>query len=419
MRASLIIAALFVLMPLAPSRAATVAELEAQIAALQRQLDALKAQPTVVDTGTVESEGFRVVRIDAFEKTLRRGSRDAEVTRLQEFLKKTPEFYPEGIVSGYFGVLTEAAVKRFQKTHGIERVGIVGPKTRAKLNELLLAAATPPPAPPPPTPVPTPPPPAPPSPEPTPAPTPPPPPPAAPTPPLTPLPTPAQLGFPLLSAVTWGTDYLKAGFIHEPTSATRLYALYVRRPGASADVRYGPYPLVAAGASHVSGEATLKRFGPNSWEWTLTSALAGELAGDHQVAVVAVGDGGVESDRSPGRTATLRVPAMFSPLLEGSPVRAVENLTVTRFPLTIRLGNPYAELYYHYRILDGLAEVWESAYLRQSTDANIQAVFTNANGYLFAAGKGYRLVVDSFDNNLGGDSVIKQKSSEITFTYQP
>src|SRR3989338_3905112 len=72
----------------------------------------------------------------AFTQTLRRGSRGTEVTRLQEFLKAVKGVYPEGIVSGYFGTLTEAAVKRFQSKYGIDTVGIVGPKTRAKLNEL-------------------------------------------------------------------------------------------------------------------------------------------------------------------------------------------------------------------------------------------------------------------------------------------
>ena len=60
---------------------------------------------------------------------------------------KDTGLYPEGIVSGYFGVLTERAVGRFQKRYGIARpgesgYGQVGPKTRAKLNGL--AGATPP-----------------------------------------------------------------------------------------------------------------------------------------------------------------------------------------------------------------------------------------------------------------------------------
>ncbi len=73
-----------------------------------------------------------------FIKTLQRGSRGDDVRRLQEFLKQSPDVYPEGLVTGYFGTLTEAAVKKFQIKYGIETVGIVGPKTRAKLNKLFI-----------------------------------------------------------------------------------------------------------------------------------------------------------------------------------------------------------------------------------------------------------------------------------------
>ena len=74
-----------------------------------------------------------------FSKTLQRGSSGTDIKKLQEFLKNPPaggpDVYPEGLVTGYFGFLTEKAVKRFQTKYGIESIGIVGPKTRAKLNE--------------------------------------------------------------------------------------------------------------------------------------------------------------------------------------------------------------------------------------------------------------------------------------------
>ena len=65
---------------------------------------------------------------------------DEEVGIIQNFLKKIPAIYPEGFVTKYFGRLTLGAVKRFQANEGIESVGIVGPKTRAKINQYLLAA---------------------------------------------------------------------------------------------------------------------------------------------------------------------------------------------------------------------------------------------------------------------------------------
>lgn len=72
-----------------------------------------------------------------FSISLKRGSTGQGVSRLQEFLKTMSDIYPEGLVTGYFGALTERAVKRFQAKYGIEQVGIVGPKTRARLNSLV------------------------------------------------------------------------------------------------------------------------------------------------------------------------------------------------------------------------------------------------------------------------------------------
>lgn len=71
-----------------------------------------------------------------FTKTLQIGTSGGQVVELQKFLKQFPDIYPEGIITGYFGTLTGNAVKRFQKKEGIAVVGIVGPTTRAKLNEL-------------------------------------------------------------------------------------------------------------------------------------------------------------------------------------------------------------------------------------------------------------------------------------------
>lgn len=80
-----------------------------------------------------------------FYRTLQRGIKSDEVKTLQEFLARSSDLYPEGLITGYFGPLTEAAVKRFQAKYGIVSsgdpattgYGLVGPRTRSKLNELL------------------------------------------------------------------------------------------------------------------------------------------------------------------------------------------------------------------------------------------------------------------------------------------
>lgn len=74
----------------------------------------------------------------SFTKTLQRGAIGDEVSGLQKFLKQFPDIYPEGLITGYFGSLTKNAVIRFQIKEGIAAVGIVGPITRARLNELII-----------------------------------------------------------------------------------------------------------------------------------------------------------------------------------------------------------------------------------------------------------------------------------------
>jgi peptidoglycan hydrolase-like protein with peptidoglycan-binding domain len=68
---------------------------------------------------------------------MRQGAQGDFVKALQAILAADPAIYPEGIVSGTFGPLTAKAVMRFQKAHGLDQVGQVGPKTQQKLNELL------------------------------------------------------------------------------------------------------------------------------------------------------------------------------------------------------------------------------------------------------------------------------------------
>ncbi|MDP3645512.1 MAG: peptidoglycan-binding protein [bacterium] len=74
-------------------------------------------------------------------RVLARGATGDDVKQLQEFLSTFPDIYPEGKVTGYFGPATEAAIKRFQGKQGVETIGIVGPKTLSKINELLSTGA--------------------------------------------------------------------------------------------------------------------------------------------------------------------------------------------------------------------------------------------------------------------------------------
>ncbi len=73
------------------------------------------------------------------DRHLQVGDIGGDVVTLQKFLKKFPEIYPEGVVTGYFGFLTESAVKKYQDLHNIESIGEVGPLTRQLITaEILL-----------------------------------------------------------------------------------------------------------------------------------------------------------------------------------------------------------------------------------------------------------------------------------------
>ena len=82
----------------------------------------------------------------SYATPLSAGSTGNDVTALQNFLKSQgTEIYPEGLVTGYFGPLTKSAIQKFQAKYDIVSsgdevttgYGFVGPKTRAKINELL------------------------------------------------------------------------------------------------------------------------------------------------------------------------------------------------------------------------------------------------------------------------------------------
>jgi peptidoglycan hydrolase-like protein with peptidoglycan-binding domain len=78
-----------------------------------------------------------------WKKQLERGVYDADVVYLQKALN-LDGVYPAAILSGYYGILTEEAVKRFQEKYDIVSLGTpattgygrVGWSTMAKLNEL-------------------------------------------------------------------------------------------------------------------------------------------------------------------------------------------------------------------------------------------------------------------------------------------
>ncbi|MBI2013096.1 MAG: peptidoglycan-binding protein [Candidatus Colwellbacteria bacterium] len=133
---SLFIAILLLNGPVVHGAASTTVDLQAQITALLQQVQALQAR---LQAGSSTQEAV------VLNNNLRRGSTDAttngEVTKLQQFLAADKTIYPEGLVTGYFGSLTEAAVKRWQTKSGIQAVGVAGPITREAIKQATVVVA--------------------------------------------------------------------------------------------------------------------------------------------------------------------------------------------------------------------------------------------------------------------------------------
>lgn len=224
----------------------------------------------------------------------------------------------------------------------------------------------------------------------------------------------------MLNLAVWGTDYLKVTFAHDPTSKTRGYVIRLRRPGDMTDTVFGPYGLISIDETKTFPDgASLKRIGISGWEWKKPFDYAANPDGIYSVSAAASGDGGVEGFTSPERPLTLVAKAVFADLLQGLSSEIVQNGMVTTFPLIMRLENFNTSLFYHYTILDGETTVWDSAWLNNAASSRIQATFRNLNNYTFINGKSYRIRVDAFDNNTGAESLSRQKSGEMTFTYSP
>ena len=120
----------------------TADQLRAQAQALLARVQQLQAQlgqgGTTAPTGSVAYDASSCPLIG---RSLKVGSSGDDVTRLQQFLARDPSIYPEGRVTGYYGALTESAVKRWQMkynivssgTPGSTGYGVVGPRTAAAI----------------------------------------------------------------------------------------------------------------------------------------------------------------------------------------------------------------------------------------------------------------------------------------------
>lgn len=92
---------------------------------------------------TSNAEAKDAIIKDFFTEKMYMGVKSEQVGQLQTFLAKYPDIYPEGMITGFFWSATYRAVGRFQIKYGVVAdensigYGVVGPKTREKLNEII------------------------------------------------------------------------------------------------------------------------------------------------------------------------------------------------------------------------------------------------------------------------------------------
>lgn len=77
--------------------------------------------------------------MDVIDPTLKKGDSGESVNRLQETLARDAATYPAGLVTGFFGQLTEAAISSFQVRHGLTATGLLDEKTHYLLERYYCA----------------------------------------------------------------------------------------------------------------------------------------------------------------------------------------------------------------------------------------------------------------------------------------
>lgn len=103
------------------------------------QRDALKSQ--IKDTKGDLKDAKRELK---FVRSLTRGMSGDDVRDLQELLAQDPTIFSLANITGFFGPLTEEAIRKFQRKHGIDSIGVFGPKTQAKILALFVGRELPP-----------------------------------------------------------------------------------------------------------------------------------------------------------------------------------------------------------------------------------------------------------------------------------
>lgn len=111
-------------------------KLQRKIEELQRQIASLQLQLAMLKNAQNISISQDNLSCSLFVGDLFYGMTSGEVKCLQRFLVDLgSDIYPEKLITGYYGPLTQAAVKRYQILKGITATGYFGPLTRTTVNQ--------------------------------------------------------------------------------------------------------------------------------------------------------------------------------------------------------------------------------------------------------------------------------------------
>ena len=426
------------------------AALQKLVSELQTQIKLFQAQISELQT-KIQSQERELVAVKLelqFTKTLQKGASGEEVKKLQELLKNYPDIYPQGLVTGYFGLLTETAVKKLQEKTGLESLGVVGPKTRDLLNQIAVSppssapsgtipaipakpaepapgAGTPaipaipatPAIPEKKIPSPPPPPPPPPSPSPLPSPTPPLlPPPPPPVPLLTPPPPPPPPPPPTTTTTTITTTapaspydlkivngyspsteppkmFAQLFFKYALQSDSKYINVYFKKPTDNQFIKYTHDAQLTVKNSYTQVGESYMSYTPSTqaWVWDLTpwKSSADWPVGTYQYYITSVNTSGVESSPSPQLSFSVTAPPIINYPTGNQTVSLPLTISV-KDPTGLTCANAHAALYK----AGGATPLWEKV---------ICSTAAYDGPTLSTDGNPYRLVV--YGPGLGGVSM--------------
>lgn len=112
----------------------------AQTTDITSMLEQIKQLTTLLiqlQTQIADLRGEVTTLRESLKDNLNKGVTDEDIKKVQEVLASDHSIYPAGLVTGYYGPMTEEALKHFQEKFNLEVTGEINTETRSALEILL------------------------------------------------------------------------------------------------------------------------------------------------------------------------------------------------------------------------------------------------------------------------------------------